>query len=484
MSRIATCALALLAGGPLVRAQVTYQRIDLANNAGDVKLVGDIDLDGTVDVVLGGSRNEGLNWYHYPDWTGTRIATPTVEFTTDGALGDVDGDGDLDVVVPDGSSGTNLLWFENPARNHGAANGNPFSAAQWRRHALGTIGSWGKDVHLADLDRNGLIDVVARSSSICYAWFQDAGDVWTRVEITRNTLGQEGLAIGDIDVDGHVDVVAHGVWIRNPGGSAARTTSHWTTYRIDSNQVDPAFKALVADLDGDARPDVLYSSSENTAEVLWYSHAGDPRGPWTPHTILASANRAHTLQAADLDGDGDTDVIVGFMHTSNTPGVRAFYNRNGLGTSWQMQVVDSTNGVHNGVIADIGADGDFELLGANWTGNPPLRAWINRTPATEEILTVPSLTPEVNSTFRVTNCIPNSIVVCWITAAGTTAPYPTGLGTTFDLANPVILSWGVCGPNGVIDFEITMPAIMSRRTLWVQSMEIGRKSNVVARRVR
>ncbi|MFO1050678.1 MAG: VCBS repeat-containing protein [Planctomycetota bacterium] len=466
-------------------AQVPFQVTQLANNAGDVKLVGDIDLDGTPDVVLGGGTSEGLNWYHYPSWALTRIATPAVEFTTDGELGDVDGDGDLDIVVPDGSSGNNLLWFENPARNAGRPDGNPFSPSQWTRHVIGSIGSWGKDIELADFDRDGRLDVATRSQSDCLIFFQGSAGTWSGQLITTSDLGQEGMTSGDVDKDGNVDLVVFGVWLRNPGGNAARNGANWSHHVVDAGSfVDPAFKALVADVDLDGENDILFSSSENTSDVMWFSHGGNPqRNGWLRHVIYANANRCHTLQVADVDRDGDKDVIVGQMHTSSTPGVRVFYNTNGAATNWQMQVVDNVNGVHNGVIADVGADGDLDLVGANWTGNPPLEVWENMLPSNQEILSVDDLLAGRSSAIRVTNANPNQVVVLWLTGSGTTTPYQTGLGTTFDLANPLLYQWGAAGSNGVADFEITAPVFLSGITIWFQSMEIGRKSNVVSRRV-
>jgi hypothetical protein len=46
----------------------------------------------------------------------------------------------------------------------------------------------------------------------------------------------------------------------------------------------------------------------------------------------------------------------------------------GQGTACQKQGV-STGGIHNGVVADIGNDGDWDIYGANWTGYPPVRLW-------------------------------------------------------------------------------------------------------------
>jgi len=358
-----------------------YRTID-SQMAGDCKMVGDIDGDGLPDLVVGGKPGENLKWYHYPSWTKTQIAVPGTEFTTDGELGDVDGDGDLDIVVPDGNGSNNLKWFKNPLPG-----GDPFNGSAWVKYNIGSIEGWGKDVELADFDGDGRLDIATRSETAAMIFFQMSPNTWSRKVFSGFSIGSEGMASGDIDKDGDVDLVLRGTWLRNPGGTSARTPSNWKEYTI--GPASATFKALVVDLNRDGKMDVLFSSSEGTAAVQWWTPStGSPTGTWTSHTIATSVDRCHTLQAADMDNDGDMDVVTAQMHTSTSREVAVYRNLDGVATSWQKQVL-ATTGLHNGVVADIGKDNDYDIFGSNFTGNAPVRLWENQSSPP------PTLTPRV-----------------------------------------------------------------------------------------
>lgn len=354
-------------GGP-VDPEFVEEVID-DSRAGDCKMLGDIDGDGRVDVVVAGAPGEGLVWYAWPGWERTLIAQPVTEFSTDGALADIDGDGDLDVVVPDGPYGDNLLVFLNPRPR-----GNPATGTAWERVVIGAAGDWVKDVEVADFNADGRLDVACRTAANVYIFFQTAGGGWTRVTVDSGLSG-EGMASGDLDGDGDVDLVLPGWWLRNPEPEGDAASAAWTSHTIDSSLYNEA-KVLVADLDGDGELEVAFSNSEGTGPLRWYDPAGaSPTGSWLRRTVIESIQRCHTLQAADMDRDGNLDLVIAQMHTSQEQQVAICYNTGGA-VSWRVEVI-GTGGLHNGVVGDIDGDGDLDLIGSNWTGNPPVRLWRN-----------------------------------------------------------------------------------------------------------
>lgn len=88
---------------------------------------------------------------------------------TDMQLGDIDRNSDLDVVVPDGSGTTNVIWLENPRPSGDPKSGN------WIRHTIGSHGTWAHDVEVADFNRDGFPDLQIALELSEIAWYRHNG---------------------------------------------------------------------------------------------------------------------------------------------------------------------------------------------------------------------------------------------------------------------------------------------------------------------
>ena len=231
-----------------------------AKNSGDCKAVADLDDDGLLDGVVGGAD---LVWYEAPDWKKHTIAEAQDEFTTDCQAADVDRDGHVDIVVPDGKDGMNLLWFENP--------GSP--DATWPRHEIGSFGDFVHDLEVGDLDGDGRVDVVTRSGAKpTSVWYQLSPSKW-REQVIGDRAG-DGTSIGDVDDDGDLDVMTGGYWLENDGSAGL-----WPQHEIEAADAASTF---VADVDGDGKNDVFIGPNEAEGQVSWYRAGPTERGRRTP----------------------------------------------------------------------------------------------------------------------------------------------------------------------------------------------------------
>jgi hypothetical protein len=327
---------------------------------GDCKAVGDIDGDGYPDIVWAGSV---LAWYRYPGWNKTVIAKAGQEFTTDMQAGDMDGDGDLDIVVPDGEKGS-IAWFENP--RPAADPGNP---AKWQDHFIGMQGAWAHDVEVGDVNGDGKLDVLTRKKETLL-WLQRGPDSFERIEIAGTLENGEGSALADLNRDGRLDIVQGGYWMECPADPRGR----WTRHDIDTNW-PRQIAVTAADLNLDGRLDVIVGPAESAGRLVWYEAPAEAAaGRWTTHLIDDGAAYLHTFKAADINNDGVLEVIAAEMHQSEKKRVLVYYRQKG---KWQQQAIAAT-GSHNLRIADIGSDGDIDIVGANWGGpHHPLEMWEN-----------------------------------------------------------------------------------------------------------
>jgi hypothetical protein len=82
---------------------------------------------------------------------------------------------------------------------------------------------------------------------------------------------------------------------------------------------------------------------------------------------------------ADIDGDGLLDVVLSEMHQGADPDEVVVHINRQDGACWTRQVI-SIRGSHYVQVADVGSDGDLDIMGANWSGDcQPIELWLNRT---------------------------------------------------------------------------------------------------------
>ena len=360
-----------------------------------------LDGDGDLDVVIDGARyfeNTGtVNTPAFIERTGS--ANPFSGLGTEAGLAfsDLDGDGDLDLAASDfkspGTSAGRVLYFENTGdRTHPAfvsRNGadNPFDGISAAKPV---------DPALADLDSDGDADLVVKPSFYSFdppLFFENTGDAANPSFVQRTGsanpftggAGTHAPQFGDFDGDGDLDLVggsfggsfdySYVAYVENTGTPTrpvmverTNAASPFDGYVSDETRGNPA----IGDFDGDGDLDVILSFSfgpihylENVSRRMRSPH-------WAGHfPTLADVGANARPALADLDGDGDLDLLAGaadgtFYYYAILTGYAQVFPGNG-GIEARTGAANPLHGVDVGAnsapaFADLDGDGDFDLV--------------------------------------------------------------------------------------------------------------------------
>ena len=354
----------------------------------------DVNGDGLLDITTGWEQGGAIVVYKNPGPAKARAAWPSVTVgrvvsPEDAMFIDLDNDGNLDVVSScEGSARTMYIHWSPPKR------GDYWNPSAWRTEAIPA--TKGKQLWMfaapAQLDCRGAAELFVSSkggnASIGFLVRKDPDS------LTRDAGGFEYVKLRsagwimsleplDMDGDGDTDLIysdrrgaKRGVgWLENPGSATIRKPTAWKDHLLGGQWKEVMFLDA-ADLDGDDDMDIVCTT--RSQQLLIFKKADTK---WDVDTLPNPYGLPHGKAVAigDVNGDGRPDLV----HTTNTGG-----NRKVPGVSW-LEQAESKWAVHNiggsvGVkfdlieLVDLDKDGDLDAitceesdnLGVFWYENP------------------------------------------------------------------------------------------------------------------
>ena len=213
-----------------------------------------------------------------------------------------------------------------------------------------------------DLDGDGDQDVAGASFGdsdiLCWENLDGSGEAWARYTVDPFFYHAQGMDAADFDGDGSTDIIGASYathilkWWENPGD----ISGSWTAHEIQSSWVY-CTSVDAEDLDGDGDMDFVANSSY-AHSVAWWENNGTGSA-WTQHMVTSSFNSVDDCLAADLDGDGDLDVAASSIDQNEI----RWYENQGGGAAWSAHTVRTgvtgPTSIHH---ADIEGDGDTDLI--------------------------------------------------------------------------------------------------------------------------
>ena len=362
-------------------------------NAGDQQtssLVADLDNDGINDfVITERTQAPAVTWYKKGEqgWNRHVVDPSPLRIEAGSAFADIDGDGDSDIVFAGEGQSNEVWWWENPFPNLSDEIG-------WKRYTIKKSGATKHhDQLFGDFDGDGRLELAfwnqnARTLFLAeipekpkevddwefkaiYSYGEDS-EMYPRgyegYPRWKRKHEHEGLSKGDVDGDGTEDIVGGGRWFKYRGNGV-----------FEENIVDASYvftRSQIGDFIEGGRPEILLVVGDGVAPLYMYTWN---EGTWVPKQITGLIDNGHTIDVLDFNHDGHLDIFSAEMRFGeNNPNskIRILLG-DGLGGFTDYWVATGY-GVHEGKIADLDGDGDFDILAKPYTWKAPrIDVWIN-----------------------------------------------------------------------------------------------------------
>jgi len=331
----------------------------------------DVDLDGDIDIVAG-------NWGHANRFYLNDGSTDPLSFTginvSDNAnntesiaLTDVDGDGHIDVVSGNRDQ-VNRLYLNDGSTDPLSFTGNYISSDT---HSTWSIAS-------GDVNGDGHIDIVAGNwNQVNRLYLNDGNtDPFTAagLPISGDTYTTRSIALADINGDGRIDVIT-GNWNIQPNLLYLNDgdTDPFSAAGLPiSGDAHSTFSIAMADVNSDGHIDVVAGNTGGNPNRLYLNNgSNNPFDGVSGKDISDDLDHTQSIALVDINGDGHKDVITG-----NSGQVNRFYLNNGTNDPFAgvtgMNISDDTDETSSIALADIEGDGDMDIVAGNvriWDGS-------------------------------------------------------------------------------------------------------------------
>ncbi|XZE53920.1 FG-GAP repeat domain-containing protein [Planctomycetaceae bacterium SH139] len=359
-----------------------FKAITLDANVGKLcyaVTLADVDGDGDQDVVA--VSESRVLWYDNPSWQQhTIIDGQTPQDNVCIASYDIDGDGRIDFALGAGwtKQGT-IHWLTRS----GASDGS------WNVHFIGQE-PWLHRMRFADVLGKGRPQLVVsplnatQGDGVRLTAFQipdnAVSERWKPTVISGNLNRMHNHYHADLDGNGTVDTLTasrEGIhWVHQRGGMWQQVKLGAGITAADPNDAG-AGEIKVGHL-ASGRRFLVTVEPMHGHTVTVYLEPAEQTQPWVRHEIATGFVRGHALWPADIDGDGDDEVVFGHSDTPETFGVIIFdasatddstTNASAAdggaaeGTVWQRHVVDSGRmACEDLIVADLTGDGKLDIV--------------------------------------------------------------------------------------------------------------------------